>query len=114
MQGALRSSPRATNDHAVIERAVAGCDGVLGVLAPWGVQHYASGTAQAVLDHAPAEARLVFSCGWHISRDGRDVYSRWFRWKVGANGLAGSARSGRGSGRPGRGVSTRVRERHAV
>jgi hypothetical protein len=29
-----------------------------------------------VLDHAPAGARLIFSCGWHISRDGRDVYPR--------------------------------------
>src|ERR671934_2564029 len=45
--------PGATNDPAVIGRAVAGCDGVLGVLAPWGMHHYASGTAQAVLDHAP-------------------------------------------------------------
>jgi hypothetical protein len=38
----------------------------------------ATGTAQAVLEHAPAGARLVFSCGWHITRDGQDVYS----WKV--------------------------------
>jgi hypothetical protein len=29
-----------------------------------------------VLDHAPPSARLVFSCGWHITRDGQDVYSR--------------------------------------
>jgi hypothetical protein len=28
-----------------------------------------------VLDHAQAGARLVFSCGWHITRDGKDVYS---------------------------------------
>lgn len=64
-----------TNDPAVIKRAVAGCDGVLTVLAPWGIQRYSSGTAQAVLDHAKPGARLVFSCGWHITRDGRDVYS---------------------------------------
>src|SRR3954452_17008680 len=45
--------PGATNDSDVIRRAVAGCDGVLVVLAPRGVgAHYASGTAQAVLDHA--------------------------------------------------------------
>src|SRR5215510_4640188 len=25
---------------------------------------------------------VVFSCGWHISRDGRDVYSRRLKWKV--------------------------------
>jgi hypothetical protein len=66
----------ATNDGAVIKEAVAGCDGVLTVLVPWGTQHYASGTAQAVLDHAQAGARLIFSCGWHITRDGLDVYSR--------------------------------------
>jgi hypothetical protein len=68
----------ATNDPEVIKRAVAGCDGVLVVLVPRGVHGYAAGTAQAVLDHAPPGARLVFSCGWHITRDGQDVYS----WKL--------------------------------
>ena len=67
--------PGATNDRRVIEKAVADCDGVLTVLAPWGVQQYSSGTAQAVLDFAPSYARLIFSCGWHITRDGKDVYS---------------------------------------
>lgn len=66
--------PGATNDRAVIQRAVAGCEGVLTVLVPWGNQHYSSGTAQAVLDYAPPQARLIFSCGWHITRDGKDVY----------------------------------------
>jgi hypothetical protein len=66
--------PGDTNDRAVIQRAVAGCDGVLTVLVPWGRKHYATGTAQAVLDHARPDARLIFSCGWHISRDGQDVY----------------------------------------
>ncbi len=70
--------PGATNDREVIRKAVAGCDGVLTVLAPWGVQQYSSGTAQAVLDYAEPDARLIFSCGWHISRDGKDVYS----WKL--------------------------------
>src|SRR3979490_1965330 len=70
--------PGATNDPEVIKRAVAGCDGVLVVLVPRGVQGYSTGTAQAVLDHAPSGARLVFSCGWHITRDGQDVYS----WKL--------------------------------
>ncbi|MGE0594144.1 MAG: NAD(P)-dependent oxidoreductase [Vicinamibacterales bacterium] len=74
--------PGATNDAAVVARAVDGCDGVLVVLVPWGLQQYASGTAQAVLDHAPPGARLVFSCGWHISRDGQDVYSWMFRAMV--------------------------------
>jgi len=80
--------PGATNDPQVINKAVAGCDGVLTVLVPWGRKHYSTGTAQAVLDNARPEARLIFSCGWHISRDGQDVYptslrrdeilARWF------------------------------------
>jgi len=74
--------PGATNDRDVIKRAVAGCDGVLTMLVPWGVQQYSSGTAQAVLDYAEPDARLVFSCGWHISRDGEDVYSWKFRTLV--------------------------------
>ena len=74
--------PGRTNDREVIRRAVAGCDGVLTVLVPWGVQQYATGTAQAVLDHASPGARLVFSCGWHITRDGRDVYPLRLRLTV--------------------------------
>jgi NAD(P)-dependent dehydrogenase (short-subunit alcohol dehydrogenase family) len=77
-KGRIAVIPGATNDREVIRRAVAGCDGVLVVLVPRGVHQYSSGTAQAVLDHAEPEARLVFSCGWHITRDGQDVYS----WKV--------------------------------
>jgi uncharacterized protein YbjT (DUF2867 family) len=77
-KGRITIIPGATNDREVIKRAVAGCDGVLVVLAPWGVHQYASGTAQAVLDYARPGARLVFSCGWHITRDGQDVYS----WKL--------------------------------
>jgi len=65
-----------TNDRDVIERAVDGCDAVLTVLVPWGVHDYASGTAKAVIDFAKPGARLVFSCGWHITRDGRDKYKR--------------------------------------
>jgi len=67
--------PGNTNDRDVIQRAVEGCDGLLTVLAPWGVQQYATGTAQAVLDFAQPDARLIFSCGWHITRDGKDVYT---------------------------------------
>jgi hypothetical protein len=66
--------PGATNDREVIKDAVAQCDGVLTVLVPWGVKQYATGTAQAVLDFAPREARLIFSCGWHITKDGKDCY----------------------------------------
>ncbi|WP_408897590.1 NAD(P)-dependent oxidoreductase [Nocardioides sp. R1-1] len=71
--------PGATDDPAVIGQAVAGCDGVLAVLVPYGLRGYASGTAQAVLDHAEPEARLVFSCGWHVPRDEHDRYSWRFR-----------------------------------
>ena len=77
-KGRITVIPGATNDREVIKSAVAGCDGVLAVLAPMGVHQYSSGTAQAVLDHARPGARLVFSCGWHITRDGQDVYS----WKI--------------------------------
>lgn len=64
-----------TNDPSVIARAVEGCSGVLTVLVPWGIEDYASGTAQAVLDATEPDTRLVFSCGWHISKDGKDRYS---------------------------------------
>jgi hypothetical protein len=57
--------PGRTDDRDAIGRAVAGCDGVL-----------------AVLDRAAPGTRLIFSCGWHISRDGEDSYSRAFRTKV--------------------------------
>ena len=74
-KGRITVIPGATNDPGIIRSAVSGCDGVLVVLVPRGVHQYASGTAQAVLDHAAPSARLVFSCGWHITRDGQDVYS---------------------------------------
>ena len=77
-KGRITVVPGATNDAEVIKKAVSGCDGVLVVLVPRGVHGYSTGTAQAVLDHAPRGARLVFSCGWHITRDGQDVYS--WRW----------------------------------
>lgn len=85
----IRIVPGRTDDRAVIAAAVAGCDGVLTVLAPWGVQQYASGTAQAVMDHAEPGARLIYSCGWHISRDGKDVYSLWLRAFVAVFGFLG-------------------------
>ena len=77
-KGRIAIVPGATNDPEVIKRAVAGCQGVLVVLIPRGIHGYSSGTAQAVLDHAAPDARLVFSCGWHITLDGKDVYS----WKL--------------------------------
>ncbi|WP_438955953.1 NAD(P)H-binding protein [Cognatiyoonia sp.] len=79
--------PGRTDNRDVVQEAVKGCDGVLTVLVPWGVNNYASGTAQAVMDFAEPDARLVFSCGWHITKDGKDVYGfkllfiEWlFKW----------------------------------
>jgi hypothetical protein len=83
--------PGATNDRQVIQRAVAGCDGVLTVLVPWGIHQYSSGTAQAVLDYAEPGARLIYSCGWHITRDGQDVYSRSFKATLKASTWIGKA-----------------------
>jgi hypothetical protein len=80
--------PGPTNDRDVIRRAVQGCDGVLTVLVPWG-KGYSSGTAQAVLDFAEPGARLIFSCGWHISLDGRDVYSTTLKLQLAAGRLFG-------------------------
>jgi len=79
VKGRITIVPGATNDREVIRRAVAGCDGILTVLVPWGVSHYSTGTAQAVLDYAKPGARLIFSCGWHITRDGLDRYSSQLR-----------------------------------
>jgi hypothetical protein len=88
-KGRITVIPGATNDHEVIKKAVAGCDGVLTVLVPWRIQQYSSGTAQAVLDYAHPGARLIFSCGWHITRDGRDRYSRTFKLAVNVSGWLG-------------------------
>ena len=81
--------PGATNDRAVIEKAVADCDGVLTVLVPYG-SDYSSGTAQAVLDYAEPGARLIFSTGWHITMDGKDKYSRSLQMQVMAGKLFGN------------------------
>ena len=75
-KGRITVFPGMTNDRQVIQKAVAGCDGVLTVLVPWGANHYSSGTAQAVLDYSQPGARLIFSCGWHITMDGKDVYPK--------------------------------------
>jgi hypothetical protein len=88
-KGRITIIPGATNYREVIKKAVVGCDGVLTVLVPWGVQQYSSGTAQAVLDHARSGARLVFSCGWHITRDGKDVYPWSLKVQVKLGGWIG-------------------------
>ena len=85
-KGRITVIPGGTDDREVIKKALEGCDGVLTVLVPWGIHQYSSGTAQAVLDSARRDARLVFSCGWHITRDGQDVYSRTFKTLVKAAG----------------------------
>ena len=88
----ISTVPGPTDDREVIERAVSGCDGVLTVLVPWGVSHYASGTARAVLDLTSLDARLVFSTGWWPSRDGEDVYPWSVRQKILLGRLARLAR----------------------
>ena len=72
-KGRITVIPGATNDREVIKKAVAGCDGVLTVLVPWGVHQYSSGTAQAVLDYARPGARLdlLLRLAHHARRPGR-------------------------------------------
>jgi len=89
-KGRITIIPGATNDREVIKNAVAGCDGVLTVLVPWGRKQYATGTAQAVLDYARPGARLIFSCGWHITRDGLDKFSNTLKWQERAARWIGS------------------------
>lgn len=74
-KGRITVFPARTDDADVVAKAVKGCDGVLTVLAPWGFTNYASGTARAVLENAEPGARLIFSCGWHITKEGMDRYS---------------------------------------
>lgn len=90
-EGRIVVFPGATDDREVIRNAVAGCDGVLTVLVPWGTHRYSTGTAQAVLDFSRPGARLVFSCGWHITRDGRDVFPRKLKWEESAARWIGRA-----------------------
>ena len=113
-KGRIEVVPGMTDDLEVITRAVAGCDGVLVVLAPWGMRHYASGTAQAVLDSADPGARLVFSWGWHITLDGKDRYSPLFT-ATGRHAWRGRPSvSPRADRRPGRSAQARVRQRHPL
>lgn len=88
-QGRITIHPGATDDREIVKRAVEGCDGVLAVLVPWGMHHLSEGTARAVLDLAQPDARLIFSCGWHISRDGKDVYSWHLKALVKYGGMVG-------------------------
>ena len=64
--GRITVVPGATNDAEVIKRAVAGCDGVLVVLVPRGVNGYSTGTAQMVQaldnDELVQEAPAIVGC----------------------------------------------------
>lgn len=82
LKGLITVFPGATDDRSVIKKAVEGCDGVLTVLAPMGVHHYATGTAQAVLDYADPSARLIFSTAMHVARDDQDVYTPAYKMLV--------------------------------
>ncbi|WP_218000000.1 NAD(P)H-binding protein [Janibacter anophelis] len=63
--------PGATNDREVARRAVAGCDGVLTVLAPWGVQQYSSGTAR------PCSTTRRRGRGWSSRAAGTSPVTAW-------------------------------------
>lgn len=80
--GRITLFPGRTDDRDVVARAVKGCDAVLTVQVPFGTTAYSTNTAQAVLDLAEPDARLVFSCGWHISRDGLDRYPLGLRLQI--------------------------------
>jgi 3-hydroxyisobutyrate dehydrogenase-like beta-hydroxyacid dehydrogenase len=67
-EGRITVVPGATNDREVIEHAVAGCDGVLVVLAPWGVHQYASGTAWRLQTGRPWLSPSSRSPWWRRSR----------------------------------------------
>jgi NAD(P)-dependent dehydrogenase (short-subunit alcohol dehydrogenase family) len=82
LKGRMAVIPGATDDREVIGRAVAGCGGVLTVLVPPGGPRVLDGDGSGGAGLGGTGARLVFSCGWHITRDGQDVYSRRLKWKV--------------------------------
>lgn len=51
--------PGRTNDREVIEAAVAGCDGVLTILVPWGVEHYSSSTGRLHMGPSVAQPIVI-------------------------------------------------------
>ena len=81
--------PGTTDDAEVVAKAVEGCDGVLTVLVPWGVNGFSMGTARAVVENAK-DKRLVFSSGWHCkNKDNLDQYSLGLKILFGAVGFVG-------------------------
>ena len=114
-KGRITVIPGATNDREVIKKAVAGCDGVLTVLVPWGVDHYSSGTAQAVLDYArPGRASSSPAAG--ISRETARTCTRASlkREMKLAAGVARAADPRRRHRRPGGSVPAGLCQRHPV
>lgn len=79
-----------------------------------GVRHYAFETAQAVLDCAAPGARLVLSCGWHITRDNKDVYSRKLRGACDNWRRIGTPCTRRRPRRPGGGLPAGLRQRYPM
>ena len=67
-KGRITVIPGATDDPEVIKRARRGVRRGAHVLVPRGVHRYATGTAQAVLDHAPSRARASCSRAGGTSR----------------------------------------------
>ena len=73
-KGRITVIPGATNDGVVIKKAVAGCDGVLTVLVPWGVftstrreqlRRYSTTRVRARASYSPAAGisrRMVRTC----------------------------------------------------
>ncbi len=66
--------PGSTTDPEVIRKAVQDADGVLTVLVPWGRDRMATRMAEGVLKYARPDARLIFSCGWHVRLGDADSY----------------------------------------
>jgi len=86
-KGRISIVPGATNDREVIKQAVTDCWGVLTVLAPWGVNNYSSGTAQAVLDLSHRKRAQYFLVGGTFRRMARTCIPRpllrFLRWSAG-------------------------------
>ncbi|MGJ8622633.1 MAG: NAD(P)-dependent oxidoreductase [Yoonia sp.] len=66
--------PGSTSDPEVLRKAMQEADGVLTVLVPWGRDRMATRMAEAVLKYAKPDARLIFSCGWHVRLEDADRY----------------------------------------
>ena len=70
--------PGATDDRDVIKQAAAACDGGARRACAAGSPRLLVGNGPGCARPCATGARLVFSSGWHITRDGQDVYA----WKL--------------------------------